>query len=187
MIPSGVLAWLQEAFIESDLTEQGARNRELKRLEEQHRRIDANSQTLYEDRLDGRITPETYDRKARDLQSQALDLLRRIDRIRATAPAPVQEAINVMELTSRAAELFAIQPAHEKQAFLRLVLKSASWAHGQLRTEFENPFESLRRSNQLNQTKHEEKRMSTAENEIWLPRNRGFQPPLRRIHAKRPA
>jgi hypothetical protein len=41
---------------------------------------------------------------------------------------------------------------------------------GQLQTEFENPFESLCRSNQLNRTKHEEISMDTAENQIWLPR-----------------
>lgn len=152
-IPPAVLSWLQEAVAESDLTQRGAHIRSLARLEEQLRRIDTKLHTLYDDRLEGRITPETYDRKARDLRGQALDLSQQSDRIRASAPAPANEAINIMELTSRAAELFLIQPPTEKQAFLRLVLKSASWANGELSTEFENPFETLRRSNRLRQTK----------------------------------
>jgi hypothetical protein len=73
-----------------------------------------------------------------------------------------------MGLTSRSAELFVLQPTHEKQRLLRLVLKSASWQHGQLSTEFEEPFESLRRSNQLSETKHRENGIANAQIENWL-------------------
>ena len=74
----------------------------------------------------------------------------------AAAPAAVQDAIDLMDLTSRAADLLAVQPLHEKRGFLRLILKSATWQQGQLRTEFEQPFDNMRRSNQLSQTKHKE-------------------------------
>jgi hypothetical protein len=67
----------------------------------------------------------------------------------------VQEAIDLMDLTSRAAELFAMQPASEKQHFLKLLLKSATWQDGCLCTEFENPFENLRHSNRLSRTKQQ--------------------------------
>ena len=36
IIPPGILNWLQESVSESDLNEQAARDREVKRLEEQH-------------------------------------------------------------------------------------------------------------------------------------------------------
>jgi hypothetical protein len=51
---------------------------------------------------------------------------------------------------------FMIQPTHEKQAFLRLVLKSAAWRHGELHIQFEEPFENLKRSNQLSRRKDSE-------------------------------
>ena len=79
-----------------------------------------------------------------------------IDEIRAAAPAAVEDAINLMDLTSRTADLFAVQSVHEKQGFLRLILKSATWRQGQLQIEFQQPSENLRRSNQLNSTKHKE-------------------------------
>jgi hypothetical protein len=107
---------------------------------------------LYEDRLEGRIT-EWYDRKAKELHMQAAELARKIADI-AAAPSPVEDAIDLMDLTSRTAELFNLQAVPEQQRFLRLVLKSGTWKEGQLRTEFEEPFESLRRSNQLSTTKH---------------------------------
>ena len=169
VIPPRVLTWLREAIGESDLDEQAARDRQTKSLKAQHRRIEAKLQALYEDRLDGRITPAFYDQKASDLHAQALDLSRRIDEIRLSAPAPAQDAINLIDLTSRAADLFLVQPIEEKQAFLRLVLKSACWKDGRLRTEFEDPFENLRRSNRLSRTKKEEIPVRTSETEIWLP------------------
>ncbi len=46
----------------------------------------------------------------RELQSQSLELLRRVNEIRASAPMPKVEAIDLMGLTSRAAELVAVQP-----------------------------------------------------------------------------
>ena len=70
----------------------------------------------------------------------------------------------------RAADLFAVQPVHEKQGFLRLILKSATWREGELQTEFQQPFENLRRSNQLSNTKHKENGATNAEIDIWLPR-----------------
>ena len=124
---------------------------------------------MYEDRLEGRITPEMYDRKASDLRGQSLTLSRRIDEIRAAAPAALEDAINLMDLTSRAADLFAVQPVHEKQGFLRLILKSATWRQGQLQTEFQQPFENLRRSNQLSSAKHKENGAPDGEIDIWLP------------------
>jgi hypothetical protein len=99
----------------------------LKRLEEQHRRLTSKLDVLYDDRLEGRISPELYDRKAQESQNQAAALGRRIDEIRVGTAAPAQGAIDMMALTSRTADLFMNQPPHEKQAFLRLVLKSAAW------------------------------------------------------------
>jgi len=76
------------------------------------------------DRLEGRISKEQYDRKAHDLRTQSLQLLDRMNEMRLSAPAPVQDALDLMDVTSRASDLFLTQPAAEKQRFLRLVLKS---------------------------------------------------------------
>jgi hypothetical protein len=63
-----------------------------------------------------------------------------------------------------------IQPTDEKQAFLRLVLKSAAWRHGELQTQFEEPFENLKRSNQLSRRKGNEIGDGTTRKQVWLLR-----------------
>ena len=98
-----------------------------------------------------------YDRKALECRNQATALERRIEEIRAGAPAPVQGAIDLMELTSRAADLFLVH------------LKSASWRHGELQTQFEEPFENLRRSNQVSRRKDDGIGEGPTQKGIWLP------------------
>jgi site-specific DNA recombinase len=170
VIPVEVLAWLNEAVMDSDVTERAARDRSLTKLEEQHRHVESKLERLYDDRLDGRITTELYDKKAGDLRAGAADLRRRIEEMRAAVPFPVREAIDLMDLTSKAADLFAVQPVDEQQRFLRLVLKTGSWKDRQLRVEFDDPFEALRRSNQLSRTNQKENIMPKPQTEIWLPR-----------------
>jgi hypothetical protein len=94
VIPPGVLTWLQEAVAESDLSEGAARERELRRLEEQHRRIELKLETLYEDRLESRISREIYDRKAQELRAQGLELSRRLNALQSSAPAPVAPVLS---------------------------------------------------------------------------------------------
>ena len=81
----------------------------------------------------------------------------------------IQSAIDLMAVTSRAADLFIVQPPQEKQAFLRLVLKSANWRRGELQTQFEEPFENLRRSNQLSRRKDVGIAEGPTQDRIWLP------------------
>jgi hypothetical protein len=49
------------------------------------------------------------------------------------------------------------------------VLKKASWKGGDLRAEFEEPFEILRRSNRLNRAKTESDGADKRNFQIWLP------------------
>jgi hypothetical protein len=49
----------------------------------------------------GGIAPEFFGRKAADLRKQNADLICRANEIRAAEPAPVEDSLNLMDLTSR--------------------------------------------------------------------------------------
>jgi site-specific DNA recombinase len=89
VIPREVLTWLSEVVSGSDINERAAREKTVNRFEEQYRRIQAKLEVMYEDKLEGRISAEFYDRKAKELQAQASELLRRVNDVRAATPAPV--------------------------------------------------------------------------------------------------
>ena len=101
VIPRQVLDWLSETVSPSDTTERAAREKTIKHLEEQRRRIGSKLEAMYEDKLEGRITVDFFDRRANELREHDAELLRRINEIHAAEPAPIEKAINLMELTSR--------------------------------------------------------------------------------------
>ena len=169
VIPQEVLAWLQASYAESDLTERAARERTIKQQQAQYDRLQSRMEVLYNDRLDGRISPTFYDQKAAEIHGQQQAILRKIEEITSSEPAPVQEAVDFMRLASNAAALFVQQDGHEQRRLLRTLLKSAAWQNSELRVEFEEPFQTLRDSNRLSKTKDEEIGMKKPETEIWLP------------------
>jgi len=127
VIPREVGEWLQATYVESDLTERAARERTIRQQRAQYERLEARIETLYNDRLDGRISPSFYDAKAGEIRAQQQTILRKIERIESSAPAPAGAAIDLMQLTSRAATLFREQNGHEQR---RLLQSSSEPRHG---------------------------------------------------------
>ena len=152
IIPPAVLTWLQSELIDSDRTEQAARAEALRRQQKDEERLEARLDVLYEDRLDGRIDTATYDKKASDIREQLEQIRRRIYNTKAIAYPAVSEAVDLMALTSRAADLFLEQDGSEQRKLLHLVLQEASWKGGELRMCFREPFENIVLSNRASHT-----------------------------------
>jgi site-specific DNA recombinase len=169
VIPQTILEWLAGAVLTSDRTEQAAREQTIKRLQGDYQRINTRIETMYVDKLDGRITGEFYDHHYAAWRDEQNALLRRIQDIQKATPAPVDQAINLMQLTSRGCELFTQQSAVEQRRLLQVVVERAAWQDGALRTTLFEPFEILRHSNQESHRKEKEIVGSGQDLEIWLP------------------
>jgi len=152
VIPSPVLAWLQEQLISSDLTERAACDQALRRDQAELERGERRLEVLYDDRLDGRIDARAYDKRAGEIRQQQDQVRRRMSERQAAELPPVNQAVDVMALASKAAELFVEQPGAEQQKLLRLVLENASWKGGELRMSFRKPFSELSVSNRATRT-----------------------------------
>jgi site-specific DNA recombinase len=170
VIPQPILAWLGDAVLATDRTEQAARADTIKKLQARRDQIDARIETMYADRLDGRITAEFFDRQRGVWREEQDSLLRKIQDIQKATPAPVDQAIDMLRLTSRASDLFLEQPAAEQRRFLQVVVEKAAWQNGALRTTLFEPFEILRHSNQESYRKEKENSGSGQDLGIWLLR-----------------
>jgi hypothetical protein len=122
------------------------------------------------DKLDGRITQDFFDKQTAMLRREQDGVLRKIQDIHKAAPAPVDEAIDMLRLTSRASELFLEQPATEQRRLLRTVVEKATWKGGALQIALFEPFEILRHSNRESYRKEKENVGSGRDLEIWLLR-----------------
>ena len=115
VIPQPVLDWLSDAVLESDRSGQAARQQSIMRLKAQHERIETRIRAMYLDKLDGRVAQDFYDEKAAEWRTEQGDLLRKIRNIQCAAPAPIDQAVDVIRLTSRASELFLEQTFSEQR------------------------------------------------------------------------
>jgi hypothetical protein len=87
--------------------------------------------TLYDDPLDGRISPMVYDQKAAMIESQQSDLHRKILELESATLPPLMTAIEIARLTSHACTAFRDQTEPEQRKLLRLVVKNATWKDGE--------------------------------------------------------
>jgi site-specific DNA recombinase len=169
VIPPAILEWLGSDVLASDQTEQAAHAQAIKKLQARHEQIQARIETMYMDKLDGRITQEFFDKQSAAWRVEQDGLQRKIQDVQKATLAPIDYAVDMLRLTSRASELFLQQTAAEQRRLLQVVVEKAAWQDGTLRTTLFEPFEILRHSNQESYRKEKENGGSGRDMEIWLP------------------
>ena len=169
VIPQPILDWLGEAVLTTDRIQQTAGAQTLKKLRAQYDQIEARIEAMYLDKLHGRIGQEFFDKHSSTWRRDQDELLRKVQDIQKATPAPVDQAYDMLNLTSRASELFLGQPAAEQRRLLQVIVENASWQNGTLRTTLFEPFEILRHSNRESYRKENENGGSGRDLEIWLP------------------
>jgi len=147
-IPDPILRWLADTVVESDRTEQAARAEAIKQLRVRYDGVKARMETMYLDRLEGRITQEFFDECAAGWRREQDAIMGKIPEAQKATLAGVDQAINTLCLTSQACRLFMQQSAEERRRLLREPIKKAAWQDGTLQTTLFEPFEMLRHSNQ---------------------------------------
>ena len=96
-------------------------------------------------------------------------LQRKLQDVQKATLAPIDYAVDMLRLTSRASELFLQQPTAEQRRLLQMVVEKSSWKDGSLQTSLFEPFEILRHSNQESYRKEKEKAGSGREIGILAP------------------
>ena len=98
---------------------------------------------LYDDRLDGRIDAPTFDRRREESQGELESVRRELARLDAAERDYLDEGSLLLELASRAYELYEAQPASEKRRLVNLVLSNCVWKDGALSADYRQPFDLL--------------------------------------------
>lgn len=117
VIPQPILDWLGDAVLASDGTEHAAREQTIKRLQAQHDSIETRIGRMYMDKLDGRITQEFFDNNSATWRVEQGALFRKIRTIQTVAPAPIDQAVDMLRLMSRASGLFLQQSLRSNAGF----------------------------------------------------------------------
>jgi hypothetical protein len=164
-----ILGWLAEALRESHADEKKFHEEAIARINADYQRLQNRLETLYEDRLDGRIEVQFYDRKARDLRAEQNVLRQSLEQHQNGNRTYMKEGLRLLELSGKMHDLFDQQPPEEKRRLLNFALSNCSWKEGRLEAEFRQPFDMLVVANEAQAVGMAESGAKTGVIEEWLP------------------
>jgi hypothetical protein len=102
VIAPATLSWLDGVVVESDQTERGARQRSLKALRAESERLQTRIDTMYMDRLDGRISAAFFDAKSEQWRLDQKQIHERIQTLQSTELMTAARAVEIVRGVSEA-------------------------------------------------------------------------------------
>ena len=143
VIDEEVIGWVASALRQSNTDEKRFRDEAVAKLKQEYARLQGRLETLYEDRLDGRVDLAFYDRKSRESREQQSRILKEMEGHQVANVSYMEAGISLLELSRNMHRLFAKQPAEEKRRLLDFVVSNCAWKGGSLTPEFRQPFDML--------------------------------------------
>jgi site-specific DNA recombinase len=138
-----VLAWVTTALREGHGDEKKVHDEAIANLQREDKRIQDRIDTMYLDKLDGRIEAEFFDRKAAEFRSDQCRIMRDLEAHRAANRSYIDEGIQLLDLSRRAHSLFESQPPSEKRKLLDFVVSNCRWKDRQLEAIYRHPFDLI--------------------------------------------
>lgn len=141
-----VLAWVRKALLSSHADEQRFHAEAVARLHRQYEQLQRRIDLAYEDRLDGRISTETFDRMAEGWRADQRKVRREIEVHESADRSYMEEGLALLELAGRAVVLYEKQTPDERRRLLNFVLSNSIWRDGDLEVVWRQPFDLLAES-----------------------------------------
>jgi site-specific DNA recombinase len=139
-------------------------------LQEEQTKIQNRLDRLYDDRLDGFIEPDFFERKSREWRQTQKRLADQITEYQEAAHDYVQDGIRLLELSKKAYFLYKQQDSSEKRKLLNFVCSNSVWKDHTLTATFRQPFDLLAITNTTWQRKKAAGADSSDLRPIWLRR-----------------
>jgi hypothetical protein len=177
-IAPDTLAWLERAVGESDKTEAGAREQALKQLKAERDRLLGRIETMYLDRLDGRITATFFDEKSKEWREQQKQIEARMAQLQTTELRSAMEAVQIMKSVSDACGLFQKHQPQQQRAIVSSLMEKGDLEGRKVQVGSENALSDFG-ALELCKPLQRGKPRSGQEIEIWLPKNIGIKPSRR--------
>ena len=172
-----ILNWVVSALKESHQDEKKYHEDQIKNLQAKYNKLKARLETMYMDKLDGRIDQDFYDRKSTEWKKEQDDIFRKIESHQNADRAYIDEGVKLLELSQRAVILYDKQDMQEKRRILNFVLSNSIWKDGRLHPNYRKPFDILAETNVAYQNKKAVFPVENGDFEFWLPStdsNRGL-------------
>jgi site-specific DNA recombinase len=138
-----VLSWVQEALRASHADKRREQEEAIARLRAEYDRLQRRLDTMYVDRLDGRVDAAFFDKMAAEWRAEQSRCQREIDRHQEADKSYMDEGAQILELARNAQQLFERQEPRQKRRLLNFVLSNCTWEDGEVVATFREPFDLL--------------------------------------------
>ena len=142
-LTADIVDWTIGALRESDHDRVQFRQEAIKRLEERRARLASYVDQAYQDRLDGRITVETWERKVAEWERERRQITSEIDAHEMASANYLNEGIRVLELAKSAYQLYISQLPREQRRLVDVVLSNARLTGTTIEYDYRKPFDMM--------------------------------------------
>jgi hypothetical protein len=144
-IDPSIRDWLMKALKESHQDETSFHKDALDHLQAELKKIKNRLDALYIDKLDGKVSEGYWLDKSRVWEADQARLVSQIQAHHVADHRYYDDGLKLLELASRAHELYLKQPSEQKNKFLRILLSNCTLQEGTLRPTYKKPFDFLAR------------------------------------------
>ena len=109
-----IVEWTRESLLESCREESEFRESKLKSLTARYRKLESYIFKAYEDKLEGRIDDDLWKAKTSEWKTEQGEINGQIEALRNVNTSYMLEGVKLMELVSKAADLFTSMTVDEK-------------------------------------------------------------------------
>lgn len=138
-----VLNLVRQALLQSHQDEAKFREEALERLRGDYDRLQKRIDAMYVDKLDGKVGDRFYQQKSDEWREEQKQITRAMSAHERANQTYMEDGVALLDLASRAADLFQGQPPSEKRRLLDFVLSNCTWKDGELTPVFRQPFDII--------------------------------------------
>jgi len=126
-VDEGTVEWVVAALKESHRDEMAYHGEQVARLQGEIAKLQARMDAAYEDKLDGGISEEFWQRKSGEWRRQRMELQAAVERHQRASECYLDAGVQVLGLAQRAYELWLVQPQSERRKLLNLLLLNCTF------------------------------------------------------------
>jgi site-specific DNA recombinase len=114
-----LMEWLKEALLAKYKADVEAHDELKKQLQDRHQQLVRRIEIMYEDRLDGRISSNQYDKMHRESSKEQIIIDRKLEEFETDFLTNLEKGIDILDLSQKAKAIYESKADRDRQAIIR--------------------------------------------------------------------
>lgn len=142
-LPKKIINQLVEALKKNEDSKNSFHKNQIAKLRLDYDKIDKHLEVMYEDRLEGRLSTDEYDKRVGQYKDKQENILSQMENFKEANTSYYITASKMLDLAKRAGELFKSSEVGEKRQLLKYLLQNLELDGKKLSFQLKTPFNML--------------------------------------------